>query len=104
MKNYHLFIGILIFFSIGCSKNSNIENDCIDTKLEELEMVKYDGEEIGCQLFLELFHYKNKQYFLLGSHCADIDTAPIDCDGNIINDWTKFYNSAESIGIIGIGI
>jgi len=92
---------------VGCSKN-NSEKDCIDAKLEEFDMVKYEEQEIDCQFFLELYHYKNKQYFLLINHCVDMAWSPIDCDGNgICNDLSsfeciKFNNEAERIGIIGI--
>ena len=76
--------------------------------LDEWNMEEYIGQEIGCRSFLELFHYHNKQYFLLGSHCADIISYPTDCEGNSFCEDGKdaeckdFFANAERIGIIGI--
>ena len=71
-------------------------------------MVEFTDQELGCKLFLELYEYNNKQYFLLGNHCADIISYPTDCDGNKLcesgenSECNKFYADANRIGIVGI--
>mgnify|MGYP001492399841 CR=1 FL=1 len=66
---------LILFVVIGCSKETDctnsdcIEKDCIATMLTKNNMIKYTNDEIGCKMYLELFMYNNKQYFLLGSHC-----------------------------------
>lgn len=100
-----LLISIPVFF--GCSKEIGIDQDCMQEVIAKHEMVEYDGREIGCQSFLELYHYKNKQYFVLNNHCLDMIIYPVDCDGNrlcIEDDFQcrRFWRKAELIEIIGI--
>lgn len=108
MKKCNLLIAILMFFLISCSENETIEFDCIETKLEQLEMVEFSGQDIGCKYFLELYNNNNKQYFLLGNHCADMISYPIDCNGNKLckngedSKCRDFYKNANRIGIVGI--
>ena len=97
-----------MFFTMSCSTDENTELDCISSKLEELDMVEFAGQDLGCKFFLELYEYKNKQYFLLGNHCADIISYPTDCDGNKLCEsgedsaCRKFYTNANRIGIVGV--
>ncbi|MEM9990220.1 MAG: hypothetical protein AAF738_00585 [Bacteroidota bacterium] len=103
MKLLKLITILVIFLSMGCSKDETIKSDCIASMLSENNMIEYSGQELGCKSFLELFHHKNKQFFLLGNHCADIMTDPIDCEGNSLRrGYKNFYNKAERIGIVGI--
>lgn len=100
---------ISLGFSIGCSKDNPVKSDCIEAMLNENNMTAYDGQEIECEFFLELYHYDDRQFFLLGSHCADIISYPTDCEGNKLCENSesaickKFYNNSERIGIVGIG-
>ncbi len=72
-------------------------------------MVKWEGQDIGCEFFLVLYEYRNKQYFVLDNHCADLISNPVDCNGNkICNDIQDFdcrnyYKESKRIGIVGIG-
>ena len=108
MKGSNLISLILIFFLINCSTDESTGFDCIKSKLIKLDMVEYTGQEVDCKFFLELYHFKNKQYFLLGNHCADIIAYPTDCDGNKLceneqnSECRQFYENANRIGIIGI--
>jgi len=108
MKVQNITILILMFFTISCSSDENTELDCINSKLEEFDMIEYSGQELSCKSFLELYKFKNKQYFLLGNHCADIISNPIDCDGNILcgnednSECEEFFINANLIGIVGI--
>lgn len=93
----------------ACSKDQGVDLDCVDEKLEEFDMVPFTGQEIGCEFFLELYHYRNKQYFVLGSHCADIAINAVDCDGNTLcgtddnqRKCDRFFRRADNIGIVGI--
>ena len=115
MKLFRSFIIILIIFSLGCSNHviecteaECIEIECVEDILEQNDMVAYQGQEIGCKFFLELYYYQNKQYFLLGNHCADLISYPRDCEGNTLcengydSKCRKFYEQAKRIGIVGI--
>jgi hypothetical protein len=108
MKLLKLAWAIAIVLLIGCSKNDSQNSDCIESMLEESNMIEYNGQEIGCKFFLELYHHKNRQFFLLGNHCADMISYPIDCEGKKIcendedSECKDFYKHAERIGIIGI--
>ena len=113
MKKQSIFNSILIVFLIscfGCDKEDKVSciSDCTDTFLLQNDMVRYKGEEIGCKFFLSLYEYKNKQYFLLENHCADMASYPTDCDGNKLcegenaAECNDFYANAKYIGVIGI--
>lgn len=101
-------MAIAMILLIGCSKDDYIKSDCIESMLIESNMIEYNGQEIGCKSFLELYHYKNRQFFLYGNHCADMWSYPVDCEGNKLCEngedfkCRSFYNKAERIGIIGI--
>ena len=108
MKSSNFTILMFIFLLIGCSKEEAIISDCIDTTLSEYNMIEFDGQDFGCKFFLELFHYDNKQFFVLGNHCADMISFPFDCAGNTICEdgedakCRDFYANAERIEIIGM--
>lgn len=108
MKIFKSTLIIAVLVLTGCSKDDFIKSDCIESMLSENNMVEYNGQEIDCKFFLELYHHKNKQFFLLGNHCADMISYPTDCEGNIICEDEEdfecqfFYANAKRIGIIGI--
>ena len=108
MRILHLTIIIFILLFIACSKDETANSDCIETMLSNNSMIEYTGQELECKFFLELYSYTNKQFFLLGNHCADLISYPIDCAGNTLCEdgenfiCNNFYAKAERIGIIGI--
>lgn len=110
MKFIKIIFFLYLVFSFGCSSDDSVDVDCIDATLKSLEMVPYTGQDISCEMFLELYHFENKQYFLLGNHCADMITYPTDCDGNQLcvtdedRQCRKFYDKADRIGVVGIRI
>lgn len=109
MRAITILVSFLILLIVSCSRQDDDLTDCAIDKVKELDMVLYIGQEIGCEFFLELYQYNNKQYFLVGSHCADIESYPFDCDGNQLcggdedQNCTSFYRNAHRIGVIGIG-
>ena len=95
-----------IFLLVGCFVET-ITSECLEATLDDFNMVEYSGEELECKFFLELYQYKNRQYFLLGNHCADVESTPMDCDGNTPCDGrgqecSRFFSIAERLGIVGI--
>ena len=108
MKINMLSILSFALFLFSCSKKDEVKVDCIDVQLDKLDMVANIDQEIGCNFYLELFHYKNEQYFLLGNFCADLESYPFDCDGNQFcggesrRSCERFYNKAVSKGIVGV--
>lgn len=108
MKTLKIIITFYIVFSLGCSSDDLVDVDCIDTTLESLDMQPYTGQDISCEFFLELYHFENKQYFLLGNHCTGLQAYPTDCNGNQLcvdeddKKCRKFYDRAVNKGIIGI--
>lgn len=101
-------VAIVILFLTGCSEDDTIKAICTEQMLSEHKMIEYNGQEVGCKSFLELYHFRNEQFYLLGNHCADMISYPTDCDGNILCEnemdatCKDFYENAERIGIIGI--
>ena len=100
---------LTMILTVSCTKDEEPETSCLNSKLEEFEMVEYTNQELECKSFLELFHYKNEEYFLLGNHCLDMISYPVDCDGNRLCEeedesfkCDRFYDKAESMGIVGI--
>jgi len=105
MIRYLILIGVVLL--LGCSKQLK-SIDCTDRILKESNMVEYNGQPFECNNFIELFRFRNKQYFVLGNHCADMIVNPIDCNGNTICNkgermkCNKFFENAVNIGVIGI--
>lgn len=103
-----ILIMLTMILTVSCTKDEEPEAACLNSKLEEFEMVEYTDQEIGDSFFLELFHYKNKAWFLLGSHAADVVMNPVDCDGNTLCEedrsfkCDRFFDKAENMGIVGI--
>ncbi|GHA79527.1 DUF6970 domain-containing protein [Pontibacter akesuensis] len=99
-----------LFLGVSCDKEDDVTcvQDCLETYLEQNEMVPYQGEDPGCKFYLTLYEYKRKQYYVLGNHCADMVVYPTDCNGNKLceaaGDATcaDFYENAKYIGIVGI--
>ncbi|MFT4664582.1 MAG: hypothetical protein ACI9RM_001092 [Ulvibacter sp.] len=108
MMKHGLVVLITMILLIGCGKDDSQEVDCVTAKLEALNMLEYEDQEISCQFFLRLYEYNEKQYFLLDNYCADIIAYPTDCEGNKLceaeldSDCNEFYQSAVEIGIVGI--
>ena len=100
-----LLFDILLFALSGCSKDEGTREGCLNMKLEEMGMVPYSGQEIGCSSFLELFIYKDQEIFLLVNHCLDMHVFPVDCEGNNVFEselYPGFYENGEYMGIVGI--
>ena len=108
MRNFKLFVFLISGLIISCSKNDEIELNCLNGMLSDFGMTEYQGQEIGCDFFLELYHYNQKQYYLLGNHCADMISYPTDCEGNKLcengddNKCGRFYKNAVRIGVVGV--
>ena len=108
MKVFKYIRAIPLLLIVGCSEDDGVERDCIESMLGANNMVAYNGQEVGCNSFLELYHYRNEQFFLLGNHCADMVSFPVDCDGNALcedlgdAECRDFFSNAERIRIVGI--
>lgn len=111
MKNLHLIIIASIFIAFSCTKDklqSNVDYDCLESQLEEWDMIPYTGQELGCKFFVTLSHYEGKQYYTVGNHCADMATFHIDCDGNTLCETEynlaceNYMNHALHLGLVGI--
>lgn len=107
MKIFISVMAISIIVLMGCSKDS-VKSECVKSMLKKNDMVAYEGQELGCHFFLELYEYNGKQYFLLGNSCADMIAYPTDCNGKKIcengqdAECLAFSQNAERIGIVGI--
>ena len=104
------FAIILLEVSVGCSKESVDlrQVDCIEKQLEKREMVPYDGQKLGCKMYLVLFHYRGEQVFQLNNNCARLTVGPKNCMGispyksNNSSERTQYFTETERIGIVGI--
>lgn len=107
---YYFILSTFLFISYGCDKNDEVTciSDCTKTYLEQNQMVSYKGEAIDCKYFLSLYEYQNKQYYVLGNHCADVASNPTDCSGKTLCEsedekaCSEFFKNAKYVGIVGI--
>ncbi|WP_296622957.1 hypothetical protein [Marivirga sp.] len=103
---YSLIGVILSIFILSCN-NDEVLKSCTDNKLEEYNLVPYNGQELDCNVILELYLYKNQQYFQLYNPCEYILTYPFDCENNVVcgkenqMSCNTFFDQAEYIGVIG---
>lgn len=108
MKNYYQYLIALLLLITACSDDDLAFNDCIDEAVRVNVMIPYEGQELGCQSFLELYEYNNKQYYIRKNLCIDMFPYPCDCDGNKLCEpgteeaCNDFQLNAEKIGIVGI--
>ncbi|MEO1052744.1 MAG: hypothetical protein AAFX87_19070 [Bacteroidota bacterium] len=102
-----LMVSSLLWLTSSCDEE-NITKMCLDEYLEQSDMEPYTGQDLDCKFFLTLYEFQNSQYFLLGNHCADIISFPIDCDGNTLcengedRQCRRFYREAVNKGIVGV--
>jgi len=83
---------------------------CIAEKLEEIGYVAYDSQTSeGCEAYLLLHEYQDKQYFSFELTCADlVNIVFVDCEGNLLcedrNDEAciQFYAGKIDIDIVGV--
>lgn len=103
---YTVILTIFLILILSCT-NDEILKNCTDSKLEEYNLEPYNGQELDCNVILELYLYKNQQYFQLYNPCEYILTYPFDCENNVVcgqknqMSCNSFYDLAESKGIIG---
>src|SRR5687768_9317361 len=108
MKAKFFFLICFLSMFFACKETCPVEKDCLEKTLQELGMVSYQGQELGCNLHLALYRLYGEQYFMLRNHCADMVAYPFDCDGNKLCETgetpncTQFYESAQYVGIVGI--
>src|SRR5688500_7397615 len=103
-----LYTSLIIFLlnlTFSCREECDDNKNCIEDVLDTNGMVKYGGQELGCNTFLELYKFNGQQYFLLNNHCADMIVYPFDCSGNKLcevedeQNCINFYETAENIGV-----
>ena len=109
MKSIFICLASCCLFVACADQNDSELIECsIESVLDDRNMIAYSGQEIGCKFFLELYHFQDKQFFLLGNHCVDMISYPIDCQRNSLcaygedSECEEFFASAERIGIVGI--
>ena len=99
-----ILTGVLLF---SCKKETSLDEGCISQFLES-HNAKRANDVVGCEFFYALYEFEGKQYFVLGSHCADMITIPLDCsDNNYCKNKTEemcsnFFNKALYKGVVGI--
>ena len=91
----------LLVFLFACGKEESFQKSCIDHKLEELNMIPYRGQELGCNFYLTRYVIRGKDYFLLNNNCADIIAYFTDCEGNRLSDDIGIHRS-NRVEIVGI--
>ena len=106
MKNLFV-LSFLCLISLKCSDKIDQPAACIDSVLEAMNMVPYDGRQIGCEFYLVMYEYDDANYFITVSHCAAIVPHVLDCNGNDIcgelPEWCDaFFSGAEEVRIVGI--
>lgn len=107
---YRYILFLIFLTGFGCDKKDEVTciNDCMETYLQQNGIASYRGEEVGCKYFVSLYEYQNKQYYVLGNHCADVASNPTDCNGNTLCEngnekaCSDFFEKAKYIGIVGV--
>ncbi len=97
------FLLASIMFSNCVSENQEVFTDCVAEKLEQNDMIPYDGEILDCEFFLTLHLYDNKQYFILDNHCVDMIIYVINCNNDTLSvtQESNFFREKETVDIIG---
>lgn len=104
---YLLLLCLFLSFQ-SCEKDFEIINDCLDNKLEDLDMIPYTNQEIECKFYVEMYVYLENQYFHIDSHCADVAFNFQNCSGTSIcteeeSEFCQaFLDHAEYKGIVGV--
>lgn len=92
-----LFATILVLFATACGK----EESCEITLMDLLDLVTYDGQEIGCRTFYDLYLHDGQEYAVINNYCADfVVITATDCLGNTRNVST--IPGGEYIRILGL--
>lgn len=95
---------LLVLLVVGCSKSTDSIVDCEEKILNDLEMVKYEDQDLECKFYLDAYHWHGRSWFILNNNCADIAGPTFDCEGNDSCDFDceNFQRDAKFLGIIGI--
>ena len=101
-----IFASIMLF-AAGCNSAGG-SDDCNQAMLDRFDMVKYNGEDPGCNNTLALYTVFGKQFFALENNCADMIFDPLDCEGKKLfrdgnfHEESLFRNFSKREGTIGI--
>lgn len=112
MKNSIVGFFAIALLALSCQKES-IQPSCVDQFIESRQLTKYTGQSLGCKLFYNRYEFNGKEYYVVGGHCADVSSNPVDCDGNFLcpnlgepgsscPQIEDFFTNAVYKGIIGI--
>ena len=108
MKNIYSLLFLALPLIFACKKTTiELRSVCVDQYLETQQLIKYDGQDIGCKFYVTLFELDGKQYFYSDNACADLLSIPEDCDRNPYcasihaPELTFFFQNAVNKGIVG---
>ena len=102
------FVLFLMTFAFACREECQTPKNCIAEVVLQYNMVKYEGQELGCRSFLVLYEFNEQQYFLWNNHCTDSVSYPFNCNGESLcengesSECSSFYKTAKYVGIVGI--
>jgi len=83
MKNALVLLLFVLFFAAACKdKKEAAPLNCVEQYLATNQLVKYTGQYLGCSFYMMRYELGGKDYFVPGSHCADMIAIPVDCEGD----------------------
>lgn len=113
MKNFAFLLVLIGLTLYSCKHEPETTLDCIDQFIEDAGMVKYTGQALECNFYLQHWQLDGKSYFQVDNPCADMLSIPVDCehvpyfqqtDPSEVPaaEWEHFFQNAVDKGIIAV--
>ena len=106
----YLPLTLLFLFCLSACRHDppELTFSCVDQYIQDHQLIKYTGQELGCNFYVRVYTLDGKEYFGEDNPCADMIAIPSDCEGQPYCTSADdpalqyFYQHAEAKNIIGI--
>lgn len=103
-----LYTFLLLFCSFLVLTSCTSDDDSLDclSSLENHEELKpYNGENLGCSMYVSKYRFLGEDYFALENHCIDMEFRLFNCDGTPVCEIGPLscklvYDGAEYVEIV----
>jgi len=91
------FVFVLILIAAACGQEDPCDRGFVDL----LDLEPYNGQEIGCRTFYDLYLHEGTEYAVINNYCADLLViTATDCNGNVTEIGK--IPGGEYLGTIGL--